>query len=138
MALAKERETDLIEIAPQAVPPVAKLGNFDKFRYQKEKEFKKQQQSQAKDMKQVQIGVKSARNDLLLRAKRVDEFLAEGYKVEILLKLRGREKANKEWAKGKLEEFLTLISENFKPMDVVKYAGSGFSIQIDKIEKKNA
>lgn len=137
LALAAERNLDLIEIAPTSKPPIAKLANYDKFRYQKEKEFKKQQQAQSKDLKQVQIGLKSARNDLLIRSKRIDEFLQEGYKVEIVMKLRGREKANKEWAKGKLSEFLELITENFKPLSEIKPSGSGFSIQIDKSDKKN-
>jgi translation initiation factor IF-3 len=137
LALAQERSLDLIEIAPGAKPPIAKLTNFDKFRYQKEKEFKKQQQSQSKDLKQIQIGLKSARNDLLIRSKRIDEFLKEGYKVEIVMKLRGREKANKEWARGKLVEFLELITESFKTLSEIKPNGSGFSLQIDKSDKKN-
>ena len=137
LARAEEAETDLIEISPNANPPIAKITSFDKFRYQKEKEIKKQHQSQSNSLKQVQIGLKSARNDLLIRSKQIDEFLKEGYKVEVLMKLRGREKANKEWARGKLEEFLELITESFKITSIIKPSGSGFSVQIDKSEKKN-
>ena len=130
LKLAAEQELDLIIIAQSANPPVAKIANFDKFRYEKAKELKKQQQAQPKDMKQIQIGLKSAMNDLLIRSKKIDEFLKEGYKVEIRMKLRGREKANKEWAKGKLEEFLDLITEEFKMASEIKPKGPGFGVQI--------
>jgi len=83
-------------------------------------------------MKQVQVGLKSARNDLLIRARQIDGFLKEGYKVEILLKLRGREKANKEWALDKLKEFLELITEDFRVMSSPKSGGTGFTVQINK------
>jgi len=137
LALASEKGIDLVEIVSTVRPPIVKITSYDKFRYQKEKEFKKQQQAQSNDLKQIQIGLKSARNDLLIRSKRIDEFLKEGYKVEIVMKLRGREKANKEWARGKLKEFLELITENFKTLSDIKPNGRGFSIQIDKSDKKN-
>lgn len=139
LTLASSKDLDLIETVTTVSPPVAKIANYDKFRYQKDKEFKKQQQAKAqvKDLKQVRIGLKSARNDLLIRSKQIDEFLKEGYKVEIILRLRGREKANKDWAKKKLYEFLELITENFKLMSEAKPSGSGFSIQLDKSDKKN-
>jgi len=133
--MAEEKGLDLIEITTTANPPIARIGNYDKFRYQKEKELKKERyaKSQARDdMKQVQVGLKSARNDLLIRARQIDGFLKEGYKVEILLKLRGREKANKEWALDKLKEFLGLITEDFRVMSSPKSGGKGFTVQINK------
>lgn len=84
-------------------------------------------------MKQVRIGLGSAKNDLLIRAKQIDEFLQEGYKVEILLKLRGREKANKEWALIKFSEFMELITENYRVIASPKPGGKGFTAQISKI-----
>lgn len=137
LELARSQDIDLIEIVPTVTPPIVRLGNYDKFRYQKEKEFKKRDQSQSKELKQIQIGPKSARNDLLMRAKRIDEFLSDGHKVEIIMKLRGREKGNKEWAEAKLREFLELITESFKIINDIKYGGSGFNVQIDKTDKKN-
>jgi translation initiation factor IF-3 len=132
---AKDRGLDLIEISASAVPPIARIGNYDKFRYQKEKEIKKERQAQAKDkddIKHARIGLGSARNDLLIRARQIDGFLKEGYKVEILLKLRGREKANKEWAREKLNEFLELITEDYRVMMSPKAGGVGFTVQINK------
>lgn len=140
LTLAGEKGLDLIEIAPTAVPPIAKIESYDKFRYQKEKEFKKQQQAktQVKELKQVRIGLQSARNDLLIRTHQIEEFLGEGHKVEIFMKLRGREKANKDYAAKKLEEFLALVGENFKITSPIKFGGTGLNVQIDKSDKKNA
>ncbi len=135
LKIAEGKNLDLIEITATASPPIVRIGNYDKFRYQKEKELKKERynQSQARDdMKQVRVGLKSGRNDLLVRARQIDEFLKEGYKVEILLKLRGREKANKEWALEKFKEFLELITEEFRVMSGPKAGGTGFTVQINK------
>lgn len=133
--LAEEKNLDLIESVPGANPPVGIMGNYDRFRYQKEKELKKQQQAKAQakdDFKHVRIGLKSARNDLLIKSRQIDEFIKEGYKVEIQLKLRGREKANKDWAREKLNEFLELITEEFRITGGPKEGGSGFLVQIGK------
>ncbi|MCK9186941.1 MAG: translation initiation factor IF-3 [Candidatus Colwellbacteria bacterium] len=135
LKIAEERELDLIEISPKANPPVAKIGNYDKFRYEKAKELKKEKQAKAAakdDIKHIRIGLGSGRNDLLIRAKQIDEFIKEGYKVEILLKLRGREKANRDWAKNKLNEFLELITEDFRTINDPKSVGMGFTVQISK------
>ncbi len=137
LKLASEKELDLIEIAATVVPPIVKIENYDKFRYQKEKELKRQQlaATKIKELKQIKIGLQSARNDLLIRVRQIDEFLSEGHKVEIVMRLRGREKANKDYAAKKLEEFLTLIGENFRITSPIKPGGYGLNVQIDKNDK---
>jgi len=133
LKIAASKNLDLVEIAPEASPPVAKVVSFDKFRYQKEKEAKGQRkQNRVREMKQVQISSRSAKNDLLIKVKRVEKFLGEGHKVEILMRLRGREKANTAWARQKLEEFIRLISAEYKILSDIRFIGSGFNIQIDK------
>lgn len=133
LKLAIDKGLDLIEIAATIVPPVAKIMSFDKFRYQKEKEAKKQRAAQkTTDLKQVQITIKSAKNDLDTRIKKIEEFAADGHKIEIVLKLFGREKANKDWARFKLEEFLKMIPFEFKIMAEPKFAGRGLMVQIIK------
>lgn len=131
LLMAQKRGLDLIEIAPTAKPPVAKITSFDKFRYQKEKEFKKQRVGQkTSGLKQVRITARAAKNDLEIRAKKADEFLSEGHKVEIMLVLRGREKYNKEWARYKLGEFLKMITAPYKTASEPKFIGRGFVVQI--------
>jgi translation initiation factor IF-3 len=133
LKMAEERGLDLIEIAPTATPPVAKIISFDKFRYQKEKEEKKQNQAvRGKDLKHVQITPRAAANDLQIKVGRLEEFLNEGRKVEINLRLRGREKQNKEWSMKKLNEFLQMIKVPYKVTMEPRFFGKGYSVQIDK------
>ncbi|PIR88599.1 MAG: translation initiation factor IF-3 [Candidatus Harrisonbacteria bacterium CG10_big_fil_rev_8_21_14_0_10_44_23] len=111
LAKAKEAGLDLVLIAAQAKPPVAKIISFDKWRYQEEKKIKKQRsQQKSSGQKQVQISVRAQQHDLETKVKRADKFLAEGNRVEILMRLRGRENKNMDFARNKLEEFLTLIN----------------------------
>jgi len=131
LKLAKEKGFDLIEIAPTAKPAVAKIINYDKFRYQKEREFKKQRAGQKiSELKQVQISVRAAQNDSKIKAEKVDEFLGKNYKVEIILRLRGREKYNKDWARYKLEEFLKMITVEYKIVLEPRFIGQGLVMQI--------
>ncbi|MEI6479735.1 MAG: translation initiation factor IF-3 [bacterium] len=130
---ALERGLDLIEIAPMAKPPVAKIIGFDKFRYQQEKEEKKRRTMQkAKELKQVRITPRAAQNDLMVKVKRVEEFLAGGHKVEIGLFLKGREKGNKDWGLQKLKEFLKMITTPHLVTLPPKQGGRGFITQIAK------
>ena len=133
LALAQERGLDLIEVAPNAAPPVARIIAYDKFRYQKEKEFKKQRLAQrVKDLKQVRITVRMGQNDLAVRLKKVEEFLTDGHRVEIMIALRGREKGNKEWGLQKLAAFRTLIKMPFTVVMPPRWGGRGFITQIAK------
>ncbi len=133
LKLACEKELDLIEIAPAAKPPVAKIISYDKFRYQKEKELKKAKSGQkTSGLKQIRIGARAARNDLEIRAKKIEEFFKEGNKVEIILILKGREKYMKDWARQKLNEFLSIINTEYKITMEPKFSGKGLMTQITK------
>ncbi|MFA6407696.1 MAG: translation initiation factor IF-3 [Candidatus Paceibacterota bacterium] len=133
LAAARERGLDLIEIAPTAKPPVAKIIGFDKFRYQQGKEDRKKKVAQkAKELKQVRITPRAGQNDLLIKAKKVDEFLAEGHKVEVGLFLRGREKGNKDWGLKKMHEFMKMITAPHQVTMPPKPGGRGFIAQVTK------
>ncbi len=133
LALAEEKGLDLIEIAPLAKPPVARIINYDKFRYQQEKEEKKQRQAQKqKELKQVRITARAAKNDLAIRAEAAVKFLEAGHQVEINLFLRGREKGNKQWALQKMQGFLSMITVPYVLTMAPKPGGRGFVAQIAK------
>lgn len=130
-----EEGLDLIEIAPGAVPPVARLMSYDKYRYEEAKREKKERLAQkGGGVKQVQISVRAARHDLMVKLKQLEEFLAEGHQIDINLRMRGREKGNKEWARQKLEEFLKMIPPEieYKRISEPRFGGYGLSIQIAK------
>ncbi|NCN52953.1 translation initiation factor IF-3 [Candidatus Wolfebacteria bacterium] len=130
---AKEKGLDLIEVGPNANPPIAKIMSFDKYRYIETKKAKqKRLQNKAQEMKAVRISARAAEHDLQVKARKVNDFLLKGSKVEIQLFLKGREKANKDWAKVKLIEFMKMIDPEHKVLLEPKYAGRGFITQIVK------
>jgi translation initiation factor IF-3 len=133
LQLAKpDEDLDLIEIAASAKPPVARIMSYDKYRYEEEKRIKKERLAQKSvGMKQVQISARSATNDLLIRVRQVEKFFGEGLPVEVNVRLRGREKANKTWALEKLEAFLKMLPDH-KRMFEPRFSGNGPSIQIQK------
>ena len=127
-----EEGLDLIEIASSANPPVARIMSFDKYRYESEKAEKKERQLQkATGGKRIQISVRAAEHDLQTKLHQREKFLNEGHQVEVYVRLRGREKYNRSWANQKLDEFLKMITVEYKTMGVPRFA-QGLSIQIVK------
>lgn len=124
---------DLIEISATAKPPVVRVMSYDKYRYEEEKRVKKERLAQkATGLKRIQISARAAQNDLLVKMRQLEKFFAEGHQVEVHLRLRGREKYNKQWALQKLEEFLKMIPVEYKTMTEPRFGGYGLSIQIVK------
>jgi translation initiation factor IF-3 len=131
--IAKEKGLDLVLVAAQANPPVARIVSFDKFRYEKSKELKKQKVAQkALEMKQIQVSVREAANDMARKAKRIDEFLNEGHKIEIQLTLRGREKSMEGFAREKFNTFLKLITTPYKLTQDIQRGARGLLAQLSK------
>ena len=131
--MAEDKNLDLVEITQNAKPPIVKIIAFDKFRYQKEKEFKKQKLSQKSgELKKIRISARAAKNDLETRAKKIEIFLNKGNKVEIILWLRGREKYNKEWALIKMKEFVSMLDPEHKVITEPQFKGRGLIMQITK------
>ena len=87
---------------------------------------------EAEELKQVRVSARAATHDLEVKAKKVNGFLEKGSRVEIMMLLRGREKANKDWARAKLEEFLGLLLPDHKVASPPRYTGRGFVVQVSK------
>jgi translation initiation factor IF-3 len=83
-------------------------------------------------LKQVQISARAAANDLLVKARQADKFLKAGHPVEIRVRLRGRENALKDWARLKLEEFLKMLAEEYKPVSEARFGGRMLTMQLVK------
>jgi translation initiation factor IF-3 len=97
LAIAQERELDLVEISPDADPPVCKVVDWGKFNYQRTKQLQKNRKSaKTLDMKQMRFGLKIGAHDLAIKMSKVTKFLEAGHKVKITLFYRGREQAHKE------------------------------------------
>jgi len=97
LALAAERELDLVEISPDANPPVCKIVDWGKFNYQRTKQLQKNRKTtKASELKQMRFGLKISDHDLGVKMSKVVKFLDDGHKVKITLFYRGRELAHKE------------------------------------------
>ncbi|MFH1252944.1 MAG: translation initiation factor IF-3 [Candidatus Uhrbacteria bacterium] len=97
--IAKERSLDLVEVSPKAEPPVARIIDNGQFRYQKEKEAKKQKaQSHEVDIKGIRLSPRIGDNDFNIRCAQAKKFLERGDKVRPEIVLRGREKAHADLA----------------------------------------
>jgi len=111
VAKAKSRGLDLVEVSPKALPPVAKLVNYDKFRYQQNKLAQQQKKNQKKiEVKGIRLSIRTGPHDLEFKAKNADKFLKTGDKVKIDMMLRGRERANVAFAFEQVNKFLTMIT----------------------------
>ena len=130
--IAEERRLDVIEIAPNAEPPVVRIMDFGKFKYtEAKKEREHHPHEHVSEVKAVRIGFKTGRHDLERQAKLADGFLGEGHKVKVDMVLRGREKALRDFARGKFQEFLTLIP-NAQIESSIKSIPQGFTAIIKR------
>ena len=109
LKLAHEKSLDLVEVGPQAKPPIAKIMDYGKYIYRKEKQEKGQTKQKDQEMKTVRVGFKTGAHDLKFKSEQINEFLKEGHPVKVELTLRGREKSLAHMGREKLDIFLKLI-----------------------------
>ena len=136
LKLAQGKGLDLIEVAPMAKPPVARIMDYGKHLYREEKEWRKQRAKQKKDLlKIIRLNLNTGLNDMKIKAKKTDEFLNEGLRVQIDLVLKGRAKYQKTFsdlAKKKIEDFLKIISVPIKIISELKKQPRGWNVAIIK------
>ncbi len=112
LALAKEQEKDLVEINPKAKPPITKIIDFTHFKYQKEKEARKQRiNSRVSDLKGVRLSMRIGIHDLNIRKKSAEKFLNRGDKVKIEIILRGRDRSQAHIAFKVVKDFAESLKE---------------------------
>lgn len=110
--LAKEAQLDLVKIAPTAKPPVCKIIDYGKYRYEqarKERDAKKKQKTI--DIKEVRLSPNIEANDLKTKANMARKFLEKGDKVKVTLRFRGREMAHISSSKHVLDDFAEMLSD---------------------------
>lgn len=95
--MASDQELDLVEISPEANPPVAKIVDWGKFNYQRTKQLQKNKRNtKTLEIKQMRFGLKIGEHDLGVKLKKVMGFLENGHKVKLVMFYRGRELAHKD------------------------------------------
>ena len=136
LRLAREKNLDLVEVGPQMQPPIAKIMDYGKYMYRKEKQEKGGPKPKDQEMKTVRVGFKTGEHDLKFKSEQIDNFLKDGHPVKIELTLRGREKALAHMGKEKLANFIKLISETHLIQNPVSKSPFGWIIVIKKDNKK--
>ncbi len=112
--LAQERELDLVEINPKVDPPVCKIVDFSEFKYQKEKQARKQKaHSRASEVKGIRLSMRISDHDLEIKEAQAEKFLDRGDKVKLELMMRGRENAKQDIGQDILERFMKAIEQKF-------------------------
>jgi translation initiation factor IF-3 len=137
--IAEEREIDLVEIAPQANPPVCKLIDYGKFAYElqkKEKQIKKN--SAASQMKEIRFKSRTATHDFNFKLKHARSFIEEGNKVKASVIFRGREIAHTDIGKELLEKFIEEMSDIAKVDAPLKFEGKNLSVILSPLKTKKA
>ncbi len=139
---ARAAELDLVEISPDASPPVAKIVDWGKYNYQKTKQLQKSKRSaKSVEIKQMRFGLKISDNDLGVKSRKISEFLDEGHKVKIMVVYRGRELAHKELGFKLADKIIASFGENIAVEAPPQFAGKqlGFVIRSNNNAKtKNA
>lgn len=138
MKAAEEAGVDLVEISPNADPPVAKVIDWGKYQYQKMKE---QQKNHAKnkqsDLKQMRFGLKIGGGDLDIKLRKIRSFLADGHKVRIQIFYRGREMAHKELGYDMINKILTLLEDDAVVEQQPQMAGRNLSVTVRAVHNKS-
>ncbi len=131
LALALQHGLDLVEVSPVANPPVAKLIDFAKYKYQ-QKKMEQQQKKKAKktEVKTIWLSMRISQHDMLIKAKKVMEFLGDGDLVRIELRMRGREQAYGELGHKQLQTFLGIITCPFRVEVPIKRMGGTWSLTV--------
>jgi translation initiation factor IF-3 len=134
LAEARNRGFDLIEISPNAVPPVAKIMDYGKYQYDEKKKSKvAKTKSKTSELKTVQVKIGTGEHDLELKAKRVSEWLSEGNRVKIDLYLVGRSKyMDFNFLKERLERIYKLITVEFKVAQEAVKGPKGLTVYVEK------
>ena len=131
LKLAEEAGVDLVEISPNANPPVAKIIDWGKYQYQKMKEQQKNKRNaKSVEIKQMRFGLKIGSGDLEIKLRKIKKFLESGDKVKIQIVFKGREMAHKEIGFDMANKILSLLEEDAILEQKPQMAGRNLSLVI--------
>lgn len=125
--LARSKGLDLIEVAPHARPPVCRIMDYGKFKYQQRKK-EKEARKHHKELKEIRLTPQMSEHDLLYRVKSAEEFLREGHRVRIFMQIWGRWAAHTELGEAKLQEFVNHLSHVATVETPLSYQGKLIAI----------
>lgn len=123
---AKKVKLDLIEVSPQADPPVARIADYGKYTYEMSKKLKEvKARAHVTETKNIQISVSISEHDIMTKAKQAAEWIKEGHRVKIELQLKGRTKFMDEaFLRSRLERLMAIIPAEYKIAEALKKVGN--------------
>lgn len=137
LKIAENQNLDLVEISPQAKPPVVKLINWGKYRYEQDKLQQKSRKKQKNvELKQIRLGLKTDHHDLDVKFKAAQKFLDQGHKIRVNLRFKGREITHPELGQGILDNFFNRFENGEIKEQEPTLTGRELSMII--MRKKNA
>lgn len=138
LRIAEEKDQDLVEIAPQANPPVCKIIDYGKFRYEQQKREKLQKKNQTVSiLKEIRFHPNTDVHDFEFKAKHTINFLNEGNKVKATVRFKGREMAYTELGEDLLKRFIERTEEYAKVEVPIKMEGRNMSVILVPLTKKS-
>jgi len=137
LGIAKDVGLDLVEVSPNAKPPVCKLLDYGKYKFEQEKKGKESKRKQkAVRLKEIRMQPKIDIHDLKFKAKHVKEFLESGFKVKVTIRFRGRELAHTELGKDVLFRVLDLLEDGYQVEKNPTMEGRFMSMMLSPKSKK--
>jgi translation initiation factor IF-3 len=137
LKLSEERGLDLVEIAPQAVPPVCKIIDFGKFKYEQQKREKIQKKNQTVSvLKEIRLHPNTDVHDFEFKAKHAVNFLEEGNKVKVSVLFKGREMAYTDQGEELLKKFVEKMEDISKVESPIKLEGRNMTVILVPQSKK--
>jgi len=140
LARAREMGLDLIEISPNAKPPVAKITDYGKYKYeQKKKEKEVKAGAHVTETKVTQVKIGTSERDMHIKASKAAQWLREGHRVKVDLFLWGRYKYMEfSFLRERLERFLAIIPESYKVAEEIQKSPKGLSVVLERDPSKKA
>jgi translation initiation factor IF-3 len=141
LQMAADRELDLVEISPDANPPVVKIVDWGKYNYQRTKQIQKNKRNtKTLEMKQMRFGLKISEHDLGVKMRKVTDFLEAGHKVKLTIFYRGRELAHKDLGFKLADKVIADFGDTIVVDQNPEFAGKqlNFVIRSNHAKAKNA
>jgi translation initiation factor IF-3 len=130
LEVARERELDLVEIAPQANPPVCRIMDFGKYRYEISKREKSSKKQSAGQMKGIRLSPKISDHDFNFKVEAARKFIEQGHKVKVSVIFRGRQITRKEFGEAVIKRFAEALEEVAKVESSAKMEGARNMVMI--------
>src|SRR5688572_22139671 len=136
ISAARASGVDLVEIAPNATPPVCRIVDYGKYRYEQSKRDKEAKKHQhANKVKEIQLSASIDPHDFGVKLSHAIDFLCEEMKVKVTLRFRGREMAHKEVGFGQVEKFIKEVAPYGHPDFAPKLVGKGINLMLSPLPR---